>query len=159
MPRHGIVLLAGLLVVFASASMAVAQEDHGHMTPEGGMDSGDMHQGDTWEHTFNEEGTFHYLCHPHPYMTARIVVSHDAPMGNGTMDVRIADYAFEPDELHIRPGTTVRWTNEDPVVHTVTETEEDAEDTAESPASGAVAAFVAFVVVAVATAVWRRRGR
>lgn len=151
-------LLSGLVVVLASAGPGTGQGDHGgHMTPEGGMDSGDMHQGDSWEHTFNEEGTFHYLCHPHPYMTAEIVVSHDAPETNQTVDVRIANYSFQPDELHIRPGTTVRWTNQDPAVHTVTET---GDETGEASTPGlSVLVVVAGVGAALVAAARRTRRR
>lgn len=40
--------------------------------------------------------------------------------GAESADVPIRDFAFEPSEIRIRPGETVRWVNEDPVVHTVT---------------------------------------
>jgi len=34
--------------------------------------------------------------------------------------VRIRDLAFVPPEVTIRPGSTVRWINEDPIAHDVT---------------------------------------
>jgi plastocyanin len=34
--------------------------------------------------------------------------------------VSIEDFAFKPDTLIVTPGTTVRWTNNDSVAHTVT---------------------------------------
>lgn len=38
-----------------------------------------------------------------------------------TVDVRIIGNSFDPKELQIAAGTTVRWTNYDPYAHTVTE--------------------------------------
>lgn len=42
-----------------------------------------------------------------------------APRGR-VARVRIKDLAFTPKALHVAAGTTVIWTNEDDVVHTVT---------------------------------------
>ena len=38
------------------------------------FDSGFMREGDTWSHTFEEPGEFEYLCTPHPWMRAKVVV-------------------------------------------------------------------------------------
>lgn len=43
--------------------------------------------------------------------------SAEAP---GAGEVRIHDFAFGPKEIHVRAGETVRWTNADPAVHSVT---------------------------------------
>lgn len=40
--------------------------------------------------------------------------------GNGVVVVRLRDDQFDPRNLSVEPGTTVRWTNEDAVEHTVT---------------------------------------
>ncbi|MBI2897855.1 MAG: hypothetical protein HYY06_30130 [Deltaproteobacteria bacterium] len=45
----------------------------------------------------------------------------DVPVDGPVVDVRIIGMAFVPKRLEIAPGTTVRWTNEDAVAHTVTE--------------------------------------
>ena len=37
--------------------------------------------------------------------------------------VKISDFAFSPADITVKKGTTVTWTNEDNVVHTVTETD------------------------------------
>ncbi len=42
---------------------------------DGSFDSGFMAEGDTWSYTFEEPGDFEYLCTPHPWMRARIVVT------------------------------------------------------------------------------------
>lgn len=52
--------------------------------------------------------------------------SSPAPAGGGGGDgatVAIRDYAFDPPTLTVKAGTTVTWTNEDTVPHTVTATD------------------------------------
>lgn len=39
------------------------------------FDSGNLAEGDTYEHTFDEAGTFTYRCDIHQYMTAQITVT------------------------------------------------------------------------------------
>jgi plastocyanin len=41
---------------------------------DGLFDSGFLNEGDTWSYTFEEPGDFEYLCTPHPWMRARIIV-------------------------------------------------------------------------------------
>ena len=41
---------------------------------DGSFDSGNMAEGDTFSYTFDAPGEFEYLCTPHPWMRARIVV-------------------------------------------------------------------------------------
>lgn len=38
------------------------------------FDSGNLSEGDTFEYTFNQTGTFDYHCIPHPYMTGQVIV-------------------------------------------------------------------------------------
>ncbi|GAB3024615.1 cupredoxin domain-containing protein [Natronobiforma cellulositropha] len=45
-------------------------------------------QGNTYEHTFEVEGTYPYICTPHPEMTAEIIVDPDAAqMATGPVDL------------------------------------------------------------------------
>lgn len=44
----------------------------------------------------------------------------DEPPASGDDAVSIIDFAFEPAELTVAMGTTVTWTNDDDVTHTVT---------------------------------------
>jgi nitrite reductase (NO-forming) len=37
--------------------------------------SGFMREGETWSYTFEEPGEFEYLCTPHPWMRARVIVT------------------------------------------------------------------------------------
>lgn len=99
---------------------AAAQDHGGHGT--GGFNSTDIAPGGRWSRTFDQAGDFSYVCHPHPFMKGKITVtSTDASARSGTVDVRIQNYSFQPATLVIRPGTTVRWTNDDAVVHTATQ--------------------------------------
>jgi nitrite reductase (NO-forming) len=41
---------------------------------DGLFDSGFLNEGDTWSYTFEEPGEFEYLCTPHPWMRAKIIV-------------------------------------------------------------------------------------
>ncbi|MBT8249123.1 MAG: multicopper oxidase domain-containing protein [Acidimicrobiia bacterium] len=41
---------------------------------DGIFDSGFMNPGDTWSYTFDEPGEFEYLCTPHPWMRAKVIV-------------------------------------------------------------------------------------
>lgn len=44
----------------------------------------------------------------------------DGADGTAVEDVAIIDFEYEPKEITVTPGTTVRWTNEDRFGHTVT---------------------------------------
>ncbi len=40
-----------------------------------GFDSGPLNQGQTFKWTFNEAGTFEYICSIHQYMTGKVIVT------------------------------------------------------------------------------------
>ncbi len=44
----------------------------------------------------------------------------ESPPGGALVEVQISRFSFGPSELRIPSGTTVRWINKDPVVHTTT---------------------------------------
>lgn len=48
---------------------------HTVTSADGGFDSGLLAAGDTWSHTFTEPGEYEYLCTPHPWMRATVVVT------------------------------------------------------------------------------------
>lgn len=48
---------------------------HTTTSDDGLWDSGNLSAGDTFEHTFDESGTFSYICTIHPSMTATVTVS------------------------------------------------------------------------------------
>ncbi len=43
--------------------------------PDGGFDSGEVQAGETFAHTFDEEGVFDYFCTPHPWMIGQVKVT------------------------------------------------------------------------------------
>lgn len=177
MRRSLLALLAFLMVVGVTA-----QHDHGgHGDEEPYFDSGSSSSGADWlqtndsfEFTFDAgAGQFGYHCHPHPTMVGTITVegASDAhAMDDGSMDgmgtvhtVRIVDSAqglafedwgYEPAQLTIQLGDTVRWTNDGETPHTVTAT--DAAPDHHDHEAPAVATVLAFGAVALLAAASRR---
>lgn len=55
------------------------QDDTGHTvtsdedSPNGGLDSGTLNKGETYEHTFTETGTYNYYCEFHPATMKAVV--------------------------------------------------------------------------------------
>ncbi len=43
------------------------------------FDSGLFGEGETFEYTFEEPGTYEYFCRPHPFMTGEVIVSDEDP--------------------------------------------------------------------------------
>ncbi|MBW3583280.1 MAG: hypothetical protein KY455_09305 [Euryarchaeota archaeon] len=116
------------------------------------IDSKNMEPEATFEHTFDQEGTWTYVCKYHAStMTGEIVIEEGAE-NDGSVEIGMTtqsdgdvawyfvhDGRAEQDlTVRITPGTTVTWVNNDTVAHTVTETERDFEGdgTAEGPAPG-----------------------
>lgn len=125
MRRASFLLLSVNLVAMAIAvgpPMVIAQgEPSGHGAGNG-FDSGNLTLNMTWTHEFSTAGSFDYVCHLHHFMMGSIVVtSTNATALSGVVDVTIRDFSFQPANLTIRPGTTVRWTNADVVPHTVSQ--------------------------------------
>lgn len=55
-------------------------------TAEGAFDSGRLERGDSYSFTFDEPGTYEYICTLHPYMTATIIVTESAEQQSTTSD-------------------------------------------------------------------------
>jgi len=86
---------------------------------------------------------YDYLCTVHPFMSGKIVITGQAkPSANATkmvvtnatkMEVanvtipsgastqKVGQKYFDPQEIDVKIGTTVVWTNDDSVSHTVTD--------------------------------------
>lgn len=93
------------------------------LTPKRGeaaFDSGTLNRGDTFEHTFDEEGTFNYQCRFHP-MSGVVRVTTTGLM---TENVNILDgpNRFDQADVTIGVGGKVTWTHAGAEPHTVTET-------------------------------------
>ena len=107
---------------------------------DGSFDSGNLAPGDSFSFTFEDAGTFDYVCSYHPNMQGSVEVEAGAAPSaaspappDGTpapadddggapseVSVEIKDFAFNPETLSVAPGTTVTWTNNDTTAHTVT---------------------------------------
>jgi plastocyanin len=57
---------------------------------------------------------------PIPQPTATSVPAATSAPATGTVDVTIANFAFSPDKLTVKVGTTVKWTNQDSATHNIT---------------------------------------
>src|SRR5207248_970134 len=77
--------------------------------------------------TFDTPGTYAYHCSVHPFMTAQVVVqSNDTPTPTPTPCVpstvvdSIVDFAFNPQNITVRLGSSIRWTITGSVPHSST---------------------------------------
>ncbi len=109
-----------------------------HTATGAGFDTGRIDPGQQATITFKEPGSFPYSCMFHPVMTGMVVVRDKdgnlpstpeaspaaspqaSPASGQRAEVSISNFAFDPQELRIRVGTTVEWTNKDTAPHTVT---------------------------------------
>jgi plastocyanin len=104
-----------------------------HTATGSDFDTGVIASGQVATVVLDTAGKFAYACQIHPVMTGRISVrgedgvvpetqaaAQEVPAGATT--VRIANLSFDPAQVTIATGTTVSWSNEDSVPHTVTST-------------------------------------
>jgi plastocyanin len=93
------------------------------LTPKQGeaaFDSGALNPGDTFSHTFNEEGTFNYHCRFHP-MSGVVRVTTTGPLSE-SVNILDGPGRFDQDDVTIRLGGMVTWTHAGAEPHTVTDT-------------------------------------
>ncbi len=115
---------------------------HTVTSTDGAFDSGIFDPGGSFSFTFNEPGSFAYICQLHPQMQGTVTAEGDAvasalaslqPLSGQTESRRatgsragakplypIVDFAFEPATLDVAAGATVVWTNDGLAPHTVT---------------------------------------
>ncbi len=79
------------------------------------FDSGVINPGSTFTYTFTVSGAYSYYCKIHPFMRGNVTAG-----GSNATAVSIKNYAFNAQNVTIKAGTTVIWTNDDTVAHTVT---------------------------------------
>ena len=110
------------------------------------IDAGAVFRLDTSELALGE---YEYLCIVHPWMIATIVIEEPQepvitevviPAGAGTQ--QIGQTYYDPQDISVSIGTTVKWTNNDQTIHTVT---------SGTPEAGATATFDSGIVDAGAT--------
>jgi plastocyanin len=120
---------AGQSVTFTNA------DDDAHTATGADFDTGIIQPGDMVTVEFDTAGTFPYSCQIHPEMTGAIVVREASgtpvaspeaatpaasPASGGDQVVTIQNFAFDPADLTVAPGTKVTWVNKDAAPHTAT---------------------------------------
>lgn len=112
---------------------------HTVTSTDGIFDSGIFDPGGRFSWTFDQPGTFPYICQLHPQMQGTVIAEGEAtsdstaPAAGGEnasapqqaatppdLAVAIVDFAFEPSTLQVPADATVVWTNEGQAPHTVT---------------------------------------
>ena len=130
--------------ITAGGTVTFRNDDRDQHTATGDtFDSGTLSPGTSSTQTFEEPGTYDFLCVFHPEMRGSIEVVGGAeptstatpsptatpeptdPLGtggdaNGATTVDIVDLAFDPPSIQVTTATTVRWTNTGEAPHTVT---------------------------------------
>ncbi len=115
----GAVKLTAALLLVAMAVLGCSKSKSSSVTsPAAELNSGLIAAGTSFDHKFAAEGTFNYHCTIHSNMHGSIVVSAAASPGDS--NVVMSGLTFVPSSLVVKPGVTVRWTNNDTVAHTVT---------------------------------------
>jgi plastocyanin len=131
------------ITVPTGAAVAWTNDDsvpHTVTSVDGIFDSGIFDPGGSFSWTFDQPGTFPYVCQLHPQMQGTVIAKGEATAGApsattsedesepasqqatapGDLAVSIVDFAFEPATLSASAGATVVWTNEGQAPHTVT---------------------------------------
>ncbi len=80
------------------------------------FDSGTINPGGSFTYNFTVGGVYPYYCAIHPFMRGNVSVAGIAQ----TVSIDISNFIFHPDPVTIKVGTTVTWTNNDSMFHTVT---------------------------------------
>ncbi len=99
----------------------------------GSLNSGNMNPGASYNFTFTTPGTYDYICTYHYWMTGTVVVTPAVSTSSGPSVIQVKIPAgagngpssapgFSPDTIKVVLGvnSTVNWTNDDTVAHTVT---------------------------------------
>jgi plastocyanin len=127
------------LTIQAGQTVTFINDDDDEHTATGtDFDTGEMNPGESVTVTFDQPGTFTFICQFHADMQAEIVVlaagdatpqatpeaspAADAGPASATqtVEIEIQNFEFSPATLTVPPGTTVVWTNTSPTPHTVT---------------------------------------
>lgn len=84
----------------------------------GPVRSPDLKPDESWEYYADDPRVIRYHCHQHMDMWGEIEVTMSGPV---MLTVSIVDFAFVPAKATVRYGTSVNWTNDGSVVHSVDE--------------------------------------
>ncbi|HEX5797323.1 MAG TPA: plastocyanin/azurin family copper-binding protein [Candidatus Saccharimonadales bacterium] len=67
----------GTTVTWTNNGQIVHTVTSADTSPQKGLDSGNLNNGDTYEFTFNEAGTYEYFCVPHPFQMKAVITAVD----------------------------------------------------------------------------------
>lgn len=107
-----------LLVVLLGAPGCSKSKSSSVTSPAAELNSGTITPGTAYQHQFLGEGSFSYHCSFHSVMHGSVLVSASSAVTDS--NVVISEYSFTPSSIVVRPGATVRWTNNGALSHTVT---------------------------------------
>ena len=115
-------LRLGLLSLLLLSAAACGSNNGGGQTTSPGnpleLNSGDFGAGGRYEHRFNTAGTYPYRCVHHSPMTGSVLVNASA--ADTLVSVSITSSSAPFPAASVKPGGRVVWTNNTPMVHTVT---------------------------------------
>ena len=106
-------LLTTVAVVGCSDKGTSSTTNPGPTGPE--LSSSVLSTGQTYSHTFNTAGVFHYHCGVHPTMKATITVT----AGGSATQEHVTIQNFTLPSVTVNVGSTVTWTNTDSAPHSV----------------------------------------
>ena len=107
-------LLTTVAVVGCSDKGTNGTGNPGPSGPE--LGSSALSTGQTYSHTFNTAGVFHYHCSIHSTMKGTITVN----AGGTATQANVTIQNFTLPSVTVNVGSTVTWTNNDSTPHTVT---------------------------------------
>jgi plastocyanin len=106
-------LLTTAAVVGCSDKGTNSTSNPGPTGPE--LGSSVLSTGQTYSHTFNTAGVFHYHCGVHPTMKGTITVN----AGGSATQEHVTIQNFTLPSVTVNVGSTVTWTNNDSAPHSV----------------------------------------
>jgi len=139
---YEITVATGTTVTWINDDTTVHTVTSGKITSgtTGLFDSSIFTPGESFEFTFNDEGTYDYFCNVHPWMagivhvtksqatpepeptpeTSSMALTISIPEGVGAPGCEITHECYLPHEVTVAVGATVTWVNNDLAAHTVT---------------------------------------
>ena len=117
---QGMAFSPSSITVVAGTTITWTNKDavsHTVTSDAGLFDSGSISSKGTYSYTFSTPGTYQYHCSIHTLMTSKVIVT-STPVAS--VAVSIENMSFVPATITVAAGTTITWTNNDSMPHTVT---------------------------------------
>lgn len=121
------IMRPGVHLALAFAALTIlALVPTGSADSHADYESESLRTGESFSFVFDDVGYSPYHCHPHPTMEGKLTIEASDGSAPKTHIVKIVEptdkqssWAFEPAELTIMAGDTVKWVNEGKVEHVV----------------------------------------